>query len=188
MPESLRGNCLIAAKRLRDPNFYKTVVLMVEHGSDGAMGLVINRPSSVTVAHALSEHFNLPETDDLVYVGGPVEPSALFILHNSFELDRKESPLIPGVFVGSSADVFEEIVRSSAAGNPDLLFRIYSGCAGWAPNQLEGEIARGDWHSHPAEADAIFGHDPYMVWDKMIAKVYESNRILPLPAGNPEWN
>ena len=92
---------MIAAKRLRDPNFYKTVVLMVEHGADGAMGLVINRPSSVTFAHALSEHFKLPETDDLVYVGGPVEPSALFILHNSAELDRKESPLIPGVFVGS---------------------------------------------------------------------------------------
>jgi putative transcriptional regulator len=188
MPESLRGHCLIAAKRLRDPNFYKTVVLMVEHGSDGAMGLVINRPSSVTVAHALSEHFKLPETDDLVYVGGPVEPSALFILHNSSELDRKESPLIPGVFVGSSADVFEEIVRSSAGGNPDLQFRIYSGCAGWAPGQLEGEIARGDWYSHPAETYAIFGEDPYAVWDSMIAKVYESNRILPEPSGNPEWN
>src|ERR1700684_3868690 len=181
MPECLRGNGLIAARRLRDPNFYKTVVLMVEHGSDGAMGLVINRPSSVTVAHALSEHFNLPETDDLVYVGGPVEPSALFILPNSFELDRKESPLIPGVFVGSSADVFEEIVRSSAEGNPDLQFRIYSGCAGWAPDQLEREIARGDWHSLPAETHAIFGEDAYTVWDKLIAKVYASNRILPLP-------
>jgi putative transcriptional regulator len=188
MSESLRGHCLIAAKRLRDPNFYKTVVLMVEHGADGAMGLVINRPSSVTVAHALSEHFKLPETDDLVYVGGPVEPSALFILHNSAELDRNELPLVPGVFVGSSTDVFEEIVRSSAEGNPDLQFRIYSGCAGWAPNQLEGEIARGDWHSLPAQMRSIFGDDPYAVWDNMIAKVYESNRILPQPTGNPEWN
>ena len=86
MPKSLRGQYLISGKWLRDPNFYKTVVLMVEHNAQGAMGLVVNRPSSVTVAHALSEHFNLPETDDLVYVGGPVEPSALFVLHNCEEL------------------------------------------------------------------------------------------------------
>jgi len=188
MPESLRGHCLIAAKKLRDHNFYKTVVLMVEHGSEGAMGLVVNRPSSVTVAHALSEHFKLPETDDLVFVGGPVEPSALFILHNSPELDHSESPVIPGVFVGSSPDIFEQIVRSSAEGNPDLQFRIYSGCAGWAPGQLEGEIARGDWHSHPAVVEAVFGDDPYAVWDAMMAKVYESHRILQQPPGNPEWN
>ncbi len=142
MAESLRGHCLIAAKRLRDRNFYKTVVLMVEHGSDGAMGLVINRPSSVTVAHALSEHFKLPETDDLVYVGGPVEPSALFIVHNSLEFDTDESPVIPGVYVGSSAEVFEQIVRSSAEGNPDLRFRIYSGCAGWARDS-----SKVSWHA-----------------------------------------
>lgn len=188
MSHSLRGNCLIATKRLRDRNFYKTVVLMVEHGSDGAMGLIINRPSSVTVAHALSEHFKLPETDDLVYVGGPVEPSALFILHNSTEFDQNESPVIPGVFVGSSAEVFEQIVRTSADGNPDLRFRIFSGCAGWSPGQLEGELARGDWHSSPVEVGAIFGDNPYSVWDDLIAKVYESHRILPPTPGNPEWN
>jgi putative transcriptional regulator len=188
MSESLRGQCLIAAKRLRDPNFYKTVVLLVEHGSDGAMGLVVNRPSSVTVAHALSEHFNLPETDDLVYVGGPVEPSALFILHNSPEFDQDESPVVPGVYVGSSAEIFEKIVRSSVEGNPDVRFRIYSGCAGWAPGQLEGELARGDWHTWPAENGAIFNDDPYAVWDDVVAKVYESNRILQQPPGDPECN
>jgi putative transcriptional regulator len=188
MLESLRGHCLISAKRLRDPNFYKTVVLMVEHGADGAMGLVVNRPSSVTVAHALSEHFNLPETDDLVYVGGPVEPAALFILHNSEELDRSETPVIPGVYVGSSEEVFEQIVRSSAEGNPDLQFRIYSGCAGWGPGQLEGEIGRGDWHTLPADMEAIFAMDPYTIWDHLVGKVYESHRILQQPPGNPEWN
>src|ERR1700684_1070664 len=165
MPECLRGNGLIAARRLRDPNFYKTVVLMVEHGSDGAMGLVINRPSSVTVAHALSEHFKLPETDDLVYVGGPVEPSALFIVHNSLEFDQDESPVIP--------EVCEQIVRSSSEGHPDLRFRIYSGCAGWGAGQLEGELARGDWHTLPAHDRAIFSDDPYLVWDELMAKVQE---------------
>lgn len=188
MSESLRGHYLIASKCLRDPNFYKTVVLLVEHNDEGSMGLVINRPSCVTVAHALSEHFKLPETDDLVYVGGPVEPSALFILHNAPELGAEEKPVVPELYVGSSAEVFEQIVRSAAGGNPDLNFRIFSGCAGWAPDQLEGEIARGDWHVHPATAKAVFTDDPYQVWDCLLQKFYESNRILPQFTKNPEWN
>ena len=188
MPNSLRGHFLIAGKRLRDPNFVRTVVLMVEHGSEGAMGLVVNRPSSVTVAHALSEHFQLPETDDLVYVGGPVEPSALFILHNAPELDDSETPVLPGLYVGSSAQVFESVVRSSADGNPHVKFRIFSGCAGWSPGQLEGELSRGDWYHQPANAECLFHDDPYQVWELMLQKLYEAHRILPEHPANPEWN
>ena len=71
----IKGQFLIAGKQMRDPNFYRSVVLMVEHGESGAMGLVVNRPSNVSGARALSEHFDLPESDQLVYVGGPVEPA-----------------------------------------------------------------------------------------------------------------
>lgn len=152
------------------------------------MGLIVNRPSSVTVAHALSEHFHLPETDDLVYVGGPVEPSALFILHNAPELDEGESPVLPGLYVGSSPEVFERVVNSAADGNADLQFRIYSGCAGWAPGQLEQEVDRGDWHLHPASPDLVFAEDPYEVWDCLVKKICEANGILPHCRNNPEWN
>jgi putative transcriptional regulator len=188
MSDSLRGHYLIAGKRLKDSNFFKTVVLMVEHGSEGAMGLVVNRPSSVTVAHALSEHFKLPETDDLVYVGGPVDPSALFILHNEAMLDQSETPVVPGLFVGSSAEVFETVVRSSVEGNPELRFRIFSGCAGWAPGQLEGELSRGDWYQHPASVERVFNDDPYDVWDDLLHQVYKAHRILPEQPGDPKWN
>jgi putative transcriptional regulator len=188
MAKSLRGQCLIAGKQLRDPNFYKTVVLMVEHGAEGGMGLIVNRPSSVTVAHALSEHFHLPETDDLVYVGGPVEPAALFILHNAAELDEPQCPILPGLFLGSSAGAFESVVRSGAEGEAELRYRILSGCAGWAPGQLEAEIARGDWFLHPACAPLIFHDDPYQVWDLMLQRVYTANRLIPHTAKNPDWN
>src|ERR1700682_5169784 len=107
MPEFLRGHFLASARNLRDPNFFKTVVLRIEHDENGSMGLVVNRPSGVTVASALSGHFDLPETDDVVFVGGPVEESSLFILHNADDLDTVEVPLIPGLFVGSNADIFE---------------------------------------------------------------------------------
>lgn len=188
MPESLQGQFLVSAKRLHDPHFLKTVVLMVEHGSDGAMGLVINRPSSVTVAHALSQHFNLPETDDLVYVGGPVEPAALFVLHNAPDLDDSETPVIPNLYVGSSADVFESVVRAAAAGDPDIKFRIFSGCAGWGPEQLEGEISRGDWYQIRATSDLILHDDPYQVWDLAMERFHKANRFLPQHSDHPEWN
>lgn len=187
MNRSYRGHFLVAGKHLRDSNFYKTVVLMVEHGPDGAMGLVTNRPSSVTVAHALSGHFNLPETDDVVFVGGPVEPSALFILHNGADLDETESPVMPGVFLGSSAEIFEEVVRAATTGG-DVKFRIFSGCAGWAPGQLESEIARGDWYVLPASAELLCHEDPYDLYDLMLQRVYVANRLLPHMVKNPEWN
>jgi putative transcriptional regulator len=188
MPDCVRGQFLIAGKRLRDTNFFKTVVLMVEHGSEGAMGLVVNRPSSVSVAHALSEHFRLPETDDVVYVGGPVEPSALFILHNAPELDASESPVVPGLYVGSSAEAFETVVKTAAEGDSHVKFRIFSGCAGWAPGQLEAEMQRGDWYRLPATSELIFHDDPYQLWELALHKFYEMNRIFPGPPNTAEWN
>ncbi|MEX0704812.1 MAG: YqgE/AlgH family protein [Planctomycetales bacterium] len=186
--DTLRGQFLIAGKRLRDPNFYKTVVLMVEHGAEGAMGLVVNRPSSMTVAHALSEHFDLPETDDVVYLGGPVEPSALFILHDGEFLDAGEPPVVPGLYVGSSESAFERVVRSATEEDSGTHFRIYSGCAGWAPGQLENELERGDWHVLPACAELTLCSDPYETWDQLLQKVHAAHRILPDAPPHPEWN
>ena len=186
--ESLCGQVLIAGKQLRDSNFHKTVVLIVEHGVQGTMGLVLNRPSSVTVAHALSEHFNLPETDDLVFVGGPVEPSALFILHNAGHLNEEKSPVSSGLYLGSSAEVFETVVRSAVENDAGLKFRIFSGCAGWAPGQLEGELERGDWHLLTASMESFFLEDCYELWDILLQKLGESNQIFPESLGNPEWN
>lgn len=189
MPDSLRGQFLVSARHLRDPNFHKTVVLLVEHAADnGAMGLVVNRPSGVSVAQALSQHFELPETEDVVFVGGPVEDSALFMLHNAGDLDAAELPVIPGLYVGSSAEVFEDVVRRAADGDDGVKYRIYSGCAGWAPGQLEGELDRGDWHVLPATDDAVYHADPYRVWEIALAEYRREHPLAPGLSGNPEWN
>src|SRR5262249_57618642 len=100
MADSLRGRFLIAGKNLRDPNFYQSVVLIVEHGSGGAMGVVVNRPSGVTVAEALKNHFELPETGEMVYVGGPVGRNDLFILHNPEDLAAAPTPVLHTLFSG----------------------------------------------------------------------------------------
>lgn len=188
MAKSLRGQCLIAAKHLRDPNFYKTVVLIVEHGTHGAMGLVINRPSSILVQNALSGHFDFLESSDLAYVGGPVEPSALLMLHNADDLAEGERPVAPGVFIGSSTEAFEQIVQRVAAHTAGLQFRIFLGCAGWAPGQLEGELERGDWYVAPACRSAVFHEDPYVIYECMLQKVAEAHQLLPASCPHPEWN
>lgn len=189
MAKSLRGQCLIAAKHLRDPNFYKTVVLLIEHGQHGAMGLVINRPSSILVCHALAGHIaNLPEFGDLVYVGGPVEPSALLILHNAEELSGDDKPVVPEVYIGNSERAFEEVVQRAAHRDVGLSFRVFSGCAGWAPGQLEGELARGDWYSVPATREIVYHEDPYEVYEQSLQRVAEAHRVVPDECPHPNWN
>lgn len=188
MPDSLRGHFLIATKGLRDANFFKSVVLIVEHGGGGAMGVVVNRPSGVTVAQALKKNFELPETGEMVFVGGPVERNALFILHNAEDLDTSETPLIDGLFVGSSPDVFESVVRRAADGDDDLKFRVYFGCAGWAPDQLESELERSDWLVCPAATQYVFHPEPYDVWDQLVAEYNRENPLFPGVGGNPDLN
>lgn len=188
MTDTLKGQFLIAARSLRDPNFFKTVVLIVEHDQNGAMGVVINRPSAVTVKKALAQHFELPETNNMVYVGGPVEPRGLFILHDTGSLNDDPLPVVPGVYVGNGPNVFEQIVGSLIEGQTNITFRIFSGCSGWAPGQLEGELERGDWYTNTAVAEDVFEADPYQIWDDQLHAVYRSHRLLPQATEHPEWN
>lgn len=187
MFDSLCGHYLIAGCRLRDPNFFKTVVLLVEHNDEGAMGLVINRPSSITVSNALAGHFDLPDNGDLVYCGGPVVPGDLFVLHNMSEMEPNDSSIADGLYVGCSGDTFERVI-SAVVQQQSVDYRVYSGCAGWGPGQLEGELARGDWFTLPASAEFAFHQDPYCVWDEVLKQFHQAKRILPHSTPNPEAN
>ena len=193
MSESLRGHFLIAAKHLRDSNFFKAVVLMLEHNEDGAMGVVINHPMDVSVSSALSKHSEISRAGQCLLAGGPVEENALLILHNSLDYDQEHDPVVPGVFVGTSPDVFEKVVSSSL--NEDrsdrkdsFQFRVYAGYSGWGAGQLEYEMSRGDWFTIPASADFVFGREPYDVWDEVLQCFHERKRMLPNQPPNPEWN
>ena len=191
MSESLRGHFLIASKKLRDRNFFKAVVLMLEHNDDGAMGVVINHPMDVSVSTALSKHFEMSRAGKCLLAGGPVEENALLILHNSTDYDQEHDPVVPGVFVGTSPDVFEKVVESSLqnddSGN-DFQFRIYAGYSGWGAGQLEQEMNHGDWFTLPASAEMVFGREPYDVWEEAMKQLHERKRFFPHQPPNPEWN
>jgi putative transcriptional regulator len=186
MVKSLRGQYLIAGRNLKDPNFLRTVVLIVEHNEAGAMGLVLNRPTNVEIRKALAGHFELPEADAPVYYGGPVEPAALFLLHDSAEQSGGELPILPGLFVGANAEVFEKVVTTAAA--TGARYKVFAGCAGWGPGQLEGELERADWHVAPAETEDVFDGDPYDQWERLTAEYAKRHPLYPPSGGDHRLN
>lgn len=188
MLKSLKGHFLIASRKLNDLNFYRSVVLIVEHNEKGATGLIVNRPSSLSITNALSKYFDLPKLEDMVFTGGPVEPSGMFALHNATDLEQTEEPIVPNLFMGSSPEVFEKVVWRISEGDPDLDFRIFFGCAGWGPLQLESEIYRMDWLYTAAKTEDVFEIDPYEVWDVLLERVMTEKRFLPQQSVHPEWN
>jgi putative transcriptional regulator len=151
--DSLQGQLLISSPLLQDPNFRRTVVLMTHHDEEGAMGLVLSRPSEIRVADAVPELADLPG-DELVYVGGPVQPEAVVVL-----VEHESEPELPIVghiaFMQAEADVDQlDTVRA----------RVFAGYSGWGPGQLEGELDESSWIVVPAEPDDAFAPDPDELW------------------------
>lgn len=188
MSLSMQGQFLVAANHLRDPNFYRSVVLLLEHNSQGAMGLVINRPSAVTVERALSEHLDTGTCETPVFVGGPVETSALFVVHNSLSLGQLDQEVIPGLFLAGSHQSFETVVKDGLQPDKGVRFRVFCGYSGWGAQQLESEIDRGDWLTLPGDAPIVLEQDPYGAWEVCMRKLHRANRMLPHNVTNPEWN
>jgi putative transcriptional regulator len=157
--DSLQGQLLISSPLLQDPNFRRTVVLMTHHDDEGAMGLVLSRPSEIRVADAVPELADLPG-DELVYVGGPVQPEAVVVL-----VEHQTEPELPIVgniaFMQADADVDElDTVRA----------RVFAGYSGWGPGQLEGELEESSWIVVPAEPDDAFAPDPDELWRTVLQR------------------
>src|SRR3954464_178045 len=140
MSESLRGSLLIAAPQLLDPNFRRTVVLVADHGDEGAMGVILNRPSGMTVADAAPDLEPFIGADAAIFAGGPVQATSGVVLAEVTEADEPifdDVVLVPGL--GERADVIDGAGR----------VRVFAGCAGWGPGQLEAELERDDWILEP---------------------------------------
>ena len=155
-----RGMFLLAAPRLRDPRFARTVVLLLEYDETGALGLVINRPTQFSLRDASPEP--LPGTGDhYVHYGGPVEPGRLTVLLRSPGTTEDTQHLFGDVYGTISFDTLSHMLGHDERA-ADV--RTYAGYAGWAPGQLDAELARSDWIVTPADAGSIFDAPPDDVW------------------------
>jgi putative transcriptional regulator len=180
--DSVRGQLLIAGPALLDPNFWRTVVLVVEHSDDGALGLVLNRPSETSVGEAVTELDELLDADDLLFIGGPVQPSAVIVLAQ-FE-DAGDAALMAfddvGV-VGSGASP-EEL----AAGVRQA--RAFVGHAGWGPGQLDAELERDDWILEPATLPDAFANEPRDLWQTVLTRKGGSYALVARMPADPSSN
>jgi len=162
--ESVRGQLLIAGPSLGDPNFWRTVVLVVEHNEEGALGLVLNRPSETTIGEAVPQLVELIEPEDDVLVGGPVQRSAVMVLAQ-FD-DPNDAALIAFEDVG----VLKTDASPSGGWGSVRSARAFAGHAGWGPTQLDEELERGDWILEPARRADAFAKDPRELWPAVLRR------------------
>jgi putative transcriptional regulator len=161
--KSLKGHFLIAAPRLMDPNFFRTVVLMVQHNEQGALGLVLNRPTDTTVREAWEQIDDIPcPAEGFIHQGGPCE-GPLMALHG--DNDASEIEVMPDVHFSTDRDALNKLV--SSAGVP---MKFFVGYAGWSAGQLESELEDGGWLVVPATTQAVFADDPDQ-WMKIMKEI-----------------
>jgi putative transcriptional regulator len=163
----LSGQLLVATPALIDPNFARTVVLLLEHGDDGAVGVVISRPTSVRVGEVLPAWVDLVTTPDVLFSGGPVQPDsalAVAVLGADVEAPVGWRPLYPGAGL-IDLDAPVELVRGVLSG-----LRIFAGYAGWAGGQLETEIAEGSWYVLPAQAADLLSGSAETLWRDVLRR------------------
>jgi putative transcriptional regulator len=179
---SLRGQLLVAGPSLLDPNFHRTVVLLGEHGADGAMGVVLNRPTSVAVAEAVPPLAALVDEGDVVHVGGPVQPQAVVVLADFVDPAAAESIVLDTVgFLPGEIEDAAELGRLRSV-------RVFAGYAGWASGQLEDEVAEGSWLVFPAGASDVFSVKPEDLWSEVLRRQGGAYAVLSLLPDDPRVN
>ena len=166
---SLAGQFLVATPSMEDPRFARTVILIARHNKDGAFGLIINRPAAERplsqLLEALGEKGAPVSGTVRLFAGGPVQPELGFVMHSPDYMGPQTLEVDGHVSVTMSLDILKDI----GAGKGPQKSLITFGYAGWAPGQLESEIARRSWTTVPADSKLIFDEDRSKLWDIVYA-------------------
>lgn len=195
VPADLSGYFLIAETELQDPNFFRTVVLIISHNEEGAFGLVLNRRSEVVLGEIV-ESFEESAIHDLpVFVGGPVQQNYLFVVHSGipdqYTSEHAEFPAEGVVFEPSFQHVADFLESSAYAEIPESdqpVIRLYAGYSGWGPGQLEEELEEGAWLIHPADAEIVFHENPEEGWRDALSSKGSFYRIVAQTGFKPSMN
>lgn len=153
---------LIAVPQLGDPHFFRGVVLVLEHGEEGSMGLILNKPSSLAYSTFFKSQSMRYKGDQkaLVYQGGPVQTDRAFLLHDSDHDGPETEHVLDRVRLSYSLESLRML-----ADDPPKHLRIFLGYAGWGPGQLAKEVTAGAWLLSTAEPDLVFNTPPSKVWE-----------------------
>ncbi len=161
------GKLLVASRDFPDPSFAKSVVLVVKYDEDGTVGLIINRRSKVPISRALEQFKPAGHRSDPVYIGGPVNLSAILALLKSGSKPDDAIPVLGDVYLVSTRPLLEKTLAASA-GPGD--FHAFVGYCGWGRGQLEGEMKLGVWYLFNADAKQVFDSDPDSLWSRLVSE------------------
>ena len=172
---SLVGKVLVASEDMPDPRFQETVIYMVDHDRNGALGLVVNKPTAIGPIAVLLEQLGI-DTNEYehdaqgsvtLHYGGPVQPERGFILHSAdYEVDGTRQ-----VSSDIALTISSEVLIDIALGQGPRRSLVIFGYSGWGPSQLEGELARGDWTVVDADADLVLGTDHEDKWRRSLGGI-----------------
>lgn len=183
--DSTAGKLLIAEPMLGDPNFDRTVVLMIEHTPEGALGVVLNRPTDLEVGAVLHEWADLAATPPVLYMGGPVEQNGVLALGRR----RPDAPPLPGwsAVLGDLGTVDLHLGPDGVAGGLDGI-RFFAGYSGWGGGQLEAELAESAWLVVEAATEDVFAPDPGVMWRAVLRRQGGKTAMLADFPSHPSLN
>ena len=178
--KSMAPGFLIAMPQLGDPNFHRSVVLMIEHNDEGSMGLVINHAAPLTMAD-LGKGQKLTvavgRADQAVFVGGPVEPYRGFVLHDADAIGEKVE-VMPGLFLSVTSDALKPLLAMD-----DVRMRFCLGYSGWGPRQVEHEMAQGAWLFTEAATGAALDGEAESLWGETLKSMGVDPAMLVVGGG-----
>lgn len=190
--ESKKGFLLVASPGLVDPNFVRTVVFVAEHNEEGALGLILNRAGVLAVKDLwLSLSGDTAVTERKTFLGGPVQKNAVLLLHGYDDLAGENTPIVPGVYLGSEVEVLAELVRRDAPASGEARpgrYRVFCGYSGWGAGQLDAELSAGGWITVPATAEHVFDQPADRLWNTTIASTGGAHKFFALMPPDPEMN
>ena len=181
------GSLIVAAPDMLDPNFMHTVVLVVQHSPEGAYGLVINRPATITLNVLLSDHPILGKQRFPVHAGGPVGLDTLQFVHRVPEAVPGGVELAPGLHLGGDLDALARYIEREPL-EAQQHVRMLLGYSGWGARQLEGELGAGAWVPAALQADWVFDTDGQLVWRKVLRSLGRLAQGLEDLPPDVSWN
>ena len=194
VPQNLCGHFLVSEIALADPNFKRSVVLMILHDENGAFGLVVNHPSPFTLGDLVSEVEGTPAGAIPVFVGGPVQQEILCVLRADLPgyegPDNREEPVAGVISEPATKSLIEYLVDAWSV-MPEKerpAVRIYAGYSGWGPGQVEGELRAESWVVVKATGDMIFRSDAAGAWEDAFAGKGPLYKIILQTGFKPSMN
>jgi len=178
-----KGKLLISEPFLNDPNFKRTIILLIENNEEGAIGFILNKPTELTLKDAIE---NYPDFDTTVYYGGPVQLNTLQFIHKAGDILEGSMDIGNGLYWGGSFEKLRTLIENKLVSAED--FRFFIGYSGWGEGQLEEEMKINSWIVADSTIENIFTDEPDKLWREILKGMGKKFAILASFPENPSVN